>query len=442
MLLKKYICLSAATLLTACDLIDYHPYDGRLDSDTSREINPTNIERIEKVCEGKDTIRFIFMGDTQRSYNETEDFVKYVNQLDSIDFIIHGGDYTEFGLKKEFEWNDDILSKLKVPYVGLIGNHDVIGNGDQVFRKIFGNENFSFVVSDVKFVCLNTNAIEYDYSHPVPDFNFLKNEIADSTRNKRTIVVMHAPPGNEQFDNNVKDVFQLYIKTLPSLMFCLHAHNHCVSAADLFEDGIIEKFVGENAAKDLKGTKDLKETAVKSENEEKETKEISELEFRMSGDTKIREESRRNSSEKIISALKDGKDVAMITLGDVSVYSTCTYVHNAVKNAGFELEIIPGITSFCAAADKAQISLCEGNESVAIIPSLKSNLLEKYIADFDTVVIMKSGNDTDVIYDILKKYGLENNAIVSSCIGMENEIIEKIQKGKSYGYFTTVIVRK
>lgn len=181
MFLKKYIWLSAATLLTACDLIDYHPYDGRLDSDTSREINPTNIERIEKVCEGKDTIRFIFMGDTQRSYNETEDFVKYVNQLDSIDFIIHGGDYTEFGLKKEFEWNDDILSKLKVPYVGLIGNHDVIGNGDQVFRKIFGNENFSFVVSDVKFVCLNTNAIEYDYSHPVPDFNFLKNEIADCT---------------------------------------------------------------------------------------------------------------------------------------------------------------------------------------------------------------------------------------------------------------------
>lgn len=47
----------------------------------------------------------------------------------------------------------------------------------------------------------------------------------------------------------------------------------------LFEDGIIEKFVGENAAKDLKGTKDLKETAVKSENEEKETKEISELDI-------------------------------------------------------------------------------------------------------------------------------------------------------------------
>lgn len=47
----------------------------------------------------------------------------------------------------------------------------------------------------------------------------------------------------------------------------------------LFEDGLIEKFASENATKDLKGTKDLKETAVKSENKEKETKEISELDI-------------------------------------------------------------------------------------------------------------------------------------------------------------------
>lgn len=237
-LLKKCLPASAALLLAACDLIDYHPYDGRLDADTSTGVNARNIGRIEEACAGKDTIRFAFMGDTQRSYDETEDFVDHVNRADSIDFIIHGGDYTEFGLKKEFEWNDDILSRLEAPYVGLIGNHDAIGNGHQAFRAIFGEENFSFVANDVKFVCLNTNAIEYDYSHPVPDFNFIKGEIADSARARRTVVVMHAPPGNEQFDNNVKDVFQLYIKRLPSLQFCLHAHNHSVSATDLFADGI------------------------------------------------------------------------------------------------------------------------------------------------------------------------------------------------------------
>lgn len=50
---------------------------------------------------------------------------------------------------------------------------------------------------------------------------------------------MHAPPGNEQFNNNVKDVFHLYIQQLPSLMFCLHAHNHNLLVEDLFGDGII-----------------------------------------------------------------------------------------------------------------------------------------------------------------------------------------------------------
>lgn len=170
-------------------------------------------------------------------------------------------------------------------------------------------------------------------------------------------------------------------------------------------------------------------------------KEILELEFSMKADTKTRQNSRQISAEKIVSALDNGENIAMITLGDVSVYSTCSYVHKAVKDAGHEIEIIPGITSFCAAADKAQISLCEGNESVAIIPSLKSANLEKYIDDFDTIVIMKAGKDTDAIYDILKRHGLQNNAIVSSCIGMDNELIEPIQKDKEYGYFTTVIVK-
>ncbi|MCD8180179.1 MAG: precorrin-2 C(20)-methyltransferase [Firmicutes bacterium] len=171
-------------------------------------------------------------------------------------------------------------------------------------------------------------------------------------------------------------------------------------------------------------------------------KELLELEFSMSSDAKERELSREKSAERIIAALKAGKNVAMITLGDVSIYSTCSYVHGAVKNAGFEIEIIPGITSFCAAADKARISLCEGGESVAIIPSAKGADLEKYTADFDTVIIMKAGADTDGIYEALKRRGMESNAIVSSRVGMENELIEPLREGKSYGYFTTVIIKK
>ena len=48
-------------------------------------------------------------------------------------------------------------------------------------------------------------------------------------------------------------------------------------------------------------------------------KEILELEFPMSSDDKTRQPSRCAAAEKIISALDNGKNIAMITLGDVSV---------------------------------------------------------------------------------------------------------------------------
>ena len=55
------------------------------------------------------------------------------------------------------------------------------------------------------------------------------------------------------------------------------------------------------------------------------------------------------------------------------IYSTYTYVNQAIKAGGYETEIISGIPSFCAGAAKAQVSLCEGNETLAVIPSIKMN---------------------------------------------------------------------
>ena len=156
-------------------MIEYHPYDGRISGKT--DINKKNIARIEEACRNKETIRFALIGDTQRWYDETEDFVNALNKRNDIDFVIHGGDVSDFGLTKEFLWQRDILNKLKVPYVVLLGNHDCLANGIEVFRKVFGDENFSFIAGRTKFVCLNTNALEFDYSLPVPDFQFIEQEI-------------------------------------------------------------------------------------------------------------------------------------------------------------------------------------------------------------------------------------------------------------------------
>lgn len=225
-------------LLQSCDtLFDIHPYDGKVTGETG--VNSRNIKKINEKCSGKTTIRFVMTGDTQRWYEETKKFVDAINARDDIDFVVHGGDVTDFGLADEFMWQRNILNKLKVPYVALLGNHDCLATGEHVFREVFGDENFSFMAGNVEFVCLNTNALEYDYSRPVPDFEFIENELNVSHDNQKTIVVMHAPPYSEQFNNNVARGFQERIKLFPGLQFCLYAHVHKINVTDMFEDGVI-----------------------------------------------------------------------------------------------------------------------------------------------------------------------------------------------------------
>ena len=142
-------------------------------------------------------------------------------------------------MTKEFEWAVERLNQLRVPYVGLIGNHDILGNGHEFYAELFGEENFSFQAGNVRFVCLNTNAIEYDHSHPVPDFGFLSEQIALADSTQRTLFVMHAPPGDDQFDNNVAEPFEYYLQRFPSSLCCLHAHTHTFSIQEPFQDGLL-----------------------------------------------------------------------------------------------------------------------------------------------------------------------------------------------------------
>ncbi|MDH6354870.1 putative phosphodiesterase [Dysgonomonas sp. PH5-45] len=232
------ILIASVLIFSGCDAFEYHPYDGRITGE--KNINAKNITRIEAACKDKDTIRFVMTGDTQRWYDETEAMVKNINRRTDIDFVIHGGDLADFGLTKEFLWMRDIMGKLKVPYVAVIGNHDCLGNGEEIYRKIWGKENFSFMAGNVKFVCLNTNALEYSYDRPIPDFTFIEDQYNEKREgHEKTVFVMHARPYSEQFNNNVARVFQRNIKEFPKLQFCLNAHDHQVTADDLFDDGII-----------------------------------------------------------------------------------------------------------------------------------------------------------------------------------------------------------
>ncbi len=227
-----------AGLLAGCDLIDYHPYDARTSG--PHHLNAANMALIEQQCQGRDSVKFVLISDTQRWYDETLDAVRHINRTPGVDFVIHCGDISDFGVTKEFELQRDILEKLTVPYVVLLGNHDCLGTGADTYRWIFGDPNFSFNAGDTHFVCINTNAFEYDYSTAVPDFGFLRAD-RDSLPSaiRRTVVAMHAQPTSEQFNNNVSSLFEWEINKYPGLAFCLCGHGHRTQVNDLFGDGVL-----------------------------------------------------------------------------------------------------------------------------------------------------------------------------------------------------------
>ena len=227
-------------LLSSCNMFETHPYDANITGEQG--LTKKNCALIENNLKDRKEIKFAFLSDTQRWYDDTQDAVKAINASGDIDFVLHGGDQSDFGATKEFLWMRDIMNNFKMPWVAVIGNHDCLGTGRDVYRRVYGDSNFAFTAGNIRFICLNTNAMEYDYSNPIPDFKFIKNEL-DSIRNntdiEKTVFLMHVKPTEFIFNNNVADIFQEYVRRFPNVQFCLYGHEHQLTVDDLFKDGII-----------------------------------------------------------------------------------------------------------------------------------------------------------------------------------------------------------
>ena len=236
-LFKLTFPLLLSCFLHACDMFEIHPYDTRVKGE--KNLNEKFIRQINDNLKEKKTMRFAFISDTQRWYDETEDMVADINARGDVDFVIHGGDLSDFGATHEFVLQRDIMLGFQMPWVALLGNHDCLGTGEDVFEVIWGDPNFYFQAGNVLFICLNTNCMEYDYSEPVPDLSFLEKLMKNLPEGvEKTVVAMHVSPYDREFNNNVANVFQLYLKEFPNLQFCLNGHAHKYVINEPFNDGI------------------------------------------------------------------------------------------------------------------------------------------------------------------------------------------------------------
>ncbi|MCP1102174.1 precorrin-2/cobalt-factor-2 C20-methyltransferase [Aequitasia blattaphilus] len=137
--------------------------------------------------------------------------------------------------------------------------------------------------------------------------------------------------------------------------------------------------------------------------------------------------------------LNSGKNIAFITLGDPTVYSTCLYIHKRLKSQGYATALVPGVPSFCSAAARMDIGLVENREQMHIIPGSYS--LEEGLDLPGTRILMKSGRNMPRVKEEIRKRGLEIY-MVENC-GMENERIYKSieEMPKDAGYYSLLIVK-
>lgn len=150
------------------------------------------------------------------------------------------------------------------------------------------------------------------------------------------------------------------------------------------------------------------------------------LSFQMSNNENEKEELWKKNAEIIISELEKGKNAAFLTLGDSMTYSTYGYLMKIIQKVKPEINIetIPGITSYLAAASNMNIPLVEGDESLLITSGARGGQeLRKYSESVENVVLLKTYRHVKDINDALEEASLINNSRGISKVGREGEKI-------------------
>ncbi len=161
--------------------------------------------------------------------------------------------------------------------------------------------------------------------------------------------------------------------------------------------------------------------------------------FPMIEDKKALQKYWDDAAQLIAEKLNNGLDVAFITLGDPSVYSTFSYVFKIIEGLSFETMIIPGITSFTGCAAAAKIQLAERDEIIVIVPKVDERLSQ--IMEYgDTFVIMKTSRHSNLLADIVNKDNREKEIIsVQNCSMKDEKIFNGFVEDKKY--LSTTIVK-
>ena len=180
---------------------------------------------------------------------------------------------------------------------------------------------------------------------------------------------------------------------------------------------------------------------------------IIKLIFPMTKDKDVLKQTWKRNAKIMAETVLSGKNVVYLTVGDPYLYSTWIYMHKDLKENYPEMDIsvIPGIVSIFTFAAKVGVSVAEGAEKVAIIPSCYDLSSVKEIAKHsESMIFLKDGRYFDQVIKMLKESGFPDDSIfaIGQDLGTENEIIRKMTLGEvndgtlTTKYFSILVVKR
>lgn len=170
-----------------------------------------------------------------------------------------------------------------------------------------------------------------------------------------------------------------------------------------------------------------------------ENKECLNLSAPMTRDRQVLAQSYRRAAERIIACLDAQKDVAYLTLGDPTIYSTYIYIHRLVTAQGYAAQMINGVPSFCAVAARLGDSLADRSEQLHILPSAYA--VEEALAYPGNKVLMKAAPRLNEVKERLRKMEIKG-IMVENC-GLSGErIYQGVEEmPEKASYYATVVVK-
>ena len=148
----------------------------------------------------------------------------------------------------------------------------------------------------------------------------------------------------------------------------------------------------------------------------------------------------RKGAELLKTYLDRGENVVFLTLGDPSIYCTFSYIQHYLEADGYPVELVSGITSFCAAAARLNLPLAEWDEPIHIVPAVHKT--EDRLEQDGNYVLMKSASHMKEVKALLLSSGRKVSAVVNC--GMENEAVYRSAEEipDDAGYFSLIIAKE